>query len=251
MKPALIGITTYGRNEDGQFFLPSEYVDSVRRSGACPILLPPGEEYLDEWLELVDGFIFPGGGDIEPSRYDGAEHEMIYMVDPERDATEFALLGRILDSGLPTLGICRGAQLLNVALGGTLFDHLPDHLGEEITHRLPPREPTPHAIRVEGDTRLAAILGETEFDAESWHHQAIREVATGLDAVAWAPDGTVEAIEKRDHPWLYAVQWHPELTAAKDPVQQRLFDALTEAALAARKSATGRQGDESCGSKVK
>ena len=243
MKPALIGITTYGRNEDGHFFLPSEYVDSVRRSGACPILLPPGEESLDGWLELVDGILFPGGGDIDPARYGGSEHEMIYMVDSERDTTELALLNRILESGLPTLGICRGTQLLNVALGGTLFDHLPDHVGEEVAHRLPPREPTPHAIRVEEGSGLATILGKTEFDAESWHHQAIREVAPGLTAVAQAPDGTVEAVEKKDHPWLYAVQWHPELTAEKDPVQQRLFNALTEAALAARKSATGTEGE--------
>ena len=238
MKPALIAITTYGRNEDGHFFLPSEYVDSVRRSGACPILLPPGEEDLDSWLELVDGIIFPGGGDIEPSRYGGGEHEAIYMVDPERDTTELALLEKVLDSG-----ICRGTQLLNVGLGGTLVDHLPDHVGEELAHRLPPREPTPHAIRVEEDSGLAAILGKTEFDAESWHHQAIREVAPGLTAVAQAPDGTIEAVEKRDHPWLYAVQWHPELTAAREPLQQRLFNALTEAALAARQGATGTEGE--------
>ena len=243
MKPALIAITTYGRNEDGHFFLPSEYVDSVRRSGACPILLPPGAEDLDSWLELVDGIIFPGGGDIEPSRYGGGEHETIYMVDPERDATEFALLEKVLDSGLPTLGICRGTQLLNVALGGTLVDHLPDHVGEEIAHSLPPREPTPHAIRVEKGSGLAGILGETEFDAESWHHQAIREIAPGLTAVAQAPDGTIEAVEKKDHPWLYAVQWHPELTAAREPLQQRLFNALTEAALAARQGATGTEGE--------
>ncbi len=243
MKPALIAITTYGRNEDGHFFLPSEYVDSVRRSGACPILLPPGAEDLDSWLELVDGIIFPGGGDIEPSRYGGGEHETIYMVDPERDATEFALLEKVLDSGLPTLGICRGTQLLNVALGGTLVDHLPDHVGEEIAHSLPPREPTPHTIRVEKGSGLAEILGKTEFDAESWHHQAIREIAPGLTAVAQAPDGTIEAVEKKDHPWLYAVQWHPELTAAREPLQQRLFNTLTEAALAARQGATGTEGE--------
>ena len=243
MKPALIAITTYGRDDDGHFFLPSEYVDSVRRSGACPILLPPGEEDLDSWLEPVDGIIFPGGGDIEPSRYGGDEHETTYMVDPERDATELALLEKVLDSGIPTLGICRGTQLLNVALGGTLFDNLPDHVGEEISHRLPPREPTPHAIRVEAGSGLAALLGETEFDAESWHHQAIREIAPGLTAVAQAPDGTIEAVEKRDHPWLYAVQWHPELTAATDPLQQRLFNALTEAALAARESGTATDGE--------
>ncbi|MFP6737586.1 MAG: gamma-glutamyl-gamma-aminobutyrate hydrolase family protein [Planctomycetota bacterium] len=243
MKPALIGIPTYGRNDDGHFFLPSEYVESVRRSGACPILLPPGEEHLDHWFELIDGILFPGGGDIEPARYGGGEHEMIYMVNPERDTMEFALLDRVLESGLPTLGICRGTQLLNVALGGTLFDHLPDHVGGEITHRLPPREPTPHPVQVEEGSGLAEILGETGFTAESWHHQAIRDVAPGLTVVARAPDGTIEAVEKTDHPWLYAVQWHPELTAAEDPIQQRLFNTLAEAALAARQPGTGNEGE--------
>ena len=243
MKPALIGIPTYGRNDDGHFFLPAEYVESVRRSGACPILLPPGEEHIDRWFELADGFLFPGGGDIEPSRYGGSEHEMIYMVDPERDKTELALLERALASGLPTLGICRGTQLLNVALGGTLFDHLPDHVGEEVDHRLPPREPTPHTLEVEEGSGLAGILGETSFTAESWHHQAIRDVAPGLTVVARAPDGTIEALETPDHPWLYAVQWHPELTAAEDPIQQRLFNALAEAALATRQAATGKEGE--------
>ena len=243
MKPALIGIPTYGRNDDGHFFLPSEYVESVRRSGACPILLPPGEEHLDHWFELIDGILFPGGGDIEPARYGGGEHEMIYMVNPERDTMEFALLDRVLESGLPTLGICRGTQLLNVALGGTLFDHLPDHVGGEVTHRLPPREPTPHPVQVEEGSGLAEILGETGFTAESWHHQAIRDVAPGLTVVARAPDGTIEAVEKTDHPWLYAVQWHPELTAAEDPIQQRLFNTLAEAALAARQPGTGNEGE--------
>ena len=243
MKPALIGIPTYGRNDDGHFFLPAEYVESVRRSGACPILLPPGEEHLDHWFELIDGILFPGGGDIEPARYGGGEHEMIYMVNPERDTMEFALLDRVLESGLPTLGICRGTQLLNVALGGTLFDHLPDHVGEEVTHRLPPREPAPHPVQVEEGSGLAAILGATGFTAESWHHQAIRDVAPGLTVVARAPDGTIEAVEKTDHPWLYAVQWHPELTAAEDPIQQRLFNTLAEAALAARQTGTGNEGE--------
>ena len=157
--------------------------------------------------------------------------------------TELALLERAIASGLPTLGICRGTQLLNVALGGTLFDHLPDHVGEEVDHRLPPREPTPHTLEVEEGSGLAGILGETSFTAESWHHQAIDNVAPGLTVVARAPDGTIEAIEKPDHPWLYAVQWHPELTAAEDPIQQRLFNSLAEAALAARQAATGNEGE--------
>ena len=222
----MIGITTYGRNEDNDFTIPAVYVDSVRRSGGVPILLPPGEPRVTSWLERVDGVILVGGGDIGPDRYGGGHHEAVYMVDPERDDTEFTLTRCILDQEVPTLGICRGAQVLNVVLGGTLFEDLPEAIGEDIEHRLPPREPTPHAIEVVAGSRLAEVVEKLRFSAASWHHQGIRDVGEGLEVVAHAPDGVVEALELRSHPWLIAVQWHPELTAATDPVQQRLFDAL-------------------------
>lgn len=226
----VIGITTYGRNEENQFVLPSEYVDAVRRAGGTPVLLPPGETALDDWLAIVDGVILAGGGDLDPTHYDGAGHETIYMVDSERDEGELALTRQVLASGHPTLGICRGTQVINVALGGTLHAHLPDVVGESISHRLPPREPTPHAIEVVPDSQTAAVFGRTSFEAASWHHQAIDRVGTGLAVVARAPDGTVEAIEMDAHRWLLAVQWHPELTAAQDAIQQAVFDALVEVA---------------------
>ena len=234
MSSTVIGITTYGRNKANHYTIPSEYVDSVRRSGATAMLLPPGERDISRWLEIVDAIILIGGGDLDPAHYGEPAHETVYMIDEERDLGELELARKILDSGLPTLGICRGAQVINVALGGTLHVHLPDVVGEEVLHRLPPREPGPHPIRVSESSRLAEILGETEFDAESWHHQAIKDVAPSLRVVAHAPDGVIEAFEKHDHPWLYAVQWHPELSAATDPIQQRLFDALTQAALKLR-----------------
>jgi putative glutamine amidotransferase len=132
---------------------------------------------------------------------------------------------------VPTLCICRGIQVLNVALGGTLIEHLPDEVGDTIAHRVPPRNPTQHPIRLEPGSRLADIIGQAEATTTSWHHQAIRRPAAGLDVVAHAPDGTIEAVEMPDHPWLVAVQWHPELTAANDPGQQRLFDALVKAVI--------------------
>ena len=229
MSRPLIGVTTYARNEKREFTLPSEYVEAVRRAGAAAVLLPPGEEHLDRWLSAVDGVILTGGGDIEPETYGGRRHETLYMTDAERDRTELDLTQRILDSGMPTLAICRGVQILNVALGGTLHEHLPDTFGESVLHRKPPRDPTPHQISVAEGSKLASILGATEFTSASWHHQAIREAAPGLEVVAHAPDGVIEAVEDPQHPWLYAVQWHPELTAADDPIQQRLFDALAEA----------------------
>ena len=234
MSGPLIGITTYGRDEENRFTLPSEYVDSVRRAGGLSILLAPGETELDRWLELVDGVILSGGGDLDPTLYGGTPHETVYMVDEERDRGELDLARKVLESGVPTLGICRGTQVINVALGGTLHVHLPEVFGSDVDHRLPPREPTPHCVRVDKDSRLAGIVGEIEFDCESWHHQAIKDVAPSLEVAAYAPDGVVEAVEKHDHPWLHAVQWHPELSSERDPVQQRLFDALAAAALRLR-----------------
>jgi putative glutamine amidotransferase len=226
----LIGITTYGRDEDQTFSLPAAYVDAVRRAGGIPVLIPPGEPNLAALLAKVDGLILAGGGDVDPGLYNGHPHETIYLIDPERDETELALVRQVVQGNTPTLGICRGAQVINVALGGTLIEHLPDEVGNAITHRLPPSKPTSHRIELATGSKLAGILDAEGIDAASWHHQAIRQPAPGLQVVAQAEDGTIEAAEKPDHPWLVAVQWHPELTAGEDPVQQRLFDALVAAA---------------------
>ncbi len=225
-----IGITTYGRGPHNRYILPAEYVDAVRRAGGIPLLLPPGEERMDAVLPLLKAVVFSGGGDLDPDLYGGSHHETIYMVEPERDRSEIDLARRVFDLEVPTLAICRGSQILNVAKGGTLVEHLPDEVGETVNHRVPPREPTPHAVRVKPASRLAGLLGATDFSCMSWHHQAVRQVAPGFEVVAHAPDGTIEGLEMPAHPWLVAVQWHPELTAAEDPIQQRLFDALVEAA---------------------
>jgi len=228
----IIGLTTYGRSNDDRFTLPAEYVDAVRRAGGVPLLLTPGESNWDAVLDVVDAFILTGGGDIDPTRYNGARHDTNYGVDQERDVLELALARRLIDSGLPTLGICRGAQILNVVEGGTLIEHIPDEVGDDVLHRAPPREPVAHKIQLKPDSRLMRILEREEFEAASWHHQAPRRVANSFEIVATAPDGIVEAIEMPDHPWLIAVQWHPELTAASDPLQQRLFDAIVAQAKA-------------------
>ena len=226
----LIGLTTYGRNADNRFTLPAEYIDAVRRAGGIPILIAPGESRWKTVAGTLDALILTGGGDIDPERYGGRRHETNYGIDLERDTLEVDLAGWVMESGLPTLGICRGAQILNVARGGRLIEHIPDEVGEAVLHRAPPREPIAHGIRLKAGSRLARIFGREEFEAASWHHQALRGVAEGFDAVGHAPDGTIEAIELTSHPWLIAVQWHPELTAASDPLQQKLFDAIVEEA---------------------
>jgi putative glutamine amidotransferase len=226
----MIGISTYGADENGNLRLPRAYVDALRRAGGVPLLLPPGETRVKLLDARIDGLILTGGGDIDPKRYGGSCHQCVYLVDAERDETELALVQWAVDRQLPTLGICRGAQVINVALGGTLVEHVPDVVGEAVPHRSPQRKPCEHTITLRAPSRLASILGVSSLTAASWHHQAIREPGGGLDAVGQASDGIIEAVEMPAHRWLIGVQWHPELTADNDPIQQRLFCAFVDAA---------------------
>lgn len=223
-----IGITTYARDEEGRYSIPGLYLDAVRAAGGIPILLTPGETQVESLLSQVNGLLLAGGGDVNPDRYGSSGHPEVYAVDEERDVLEFKLVSWALEQQLPLLGICRGLQVINVALGGTLIEHLPDVIEDKTAHCLVPRAPTEHAIKLAADSRLAGIYQETHFSAASWHHQAIGDVAPGLTIVGRAPDGTIEALEMANHPELIAVQWHPELTAATDPIQQRIFATFIE-----------------------
>lgn len=227
MARPLIGITTYGRDTAGSFSLPACYVDAVRRAGGSALLLAPGD---DSALGALAGLILAGGGDLAPALYGGKSHPTVYMTDAERDNSELALVRAAIERNLPTLCICRGLQVLNVALGGTLMVHLPERVGARISHRVPPRNPTWHDVDVVPNTRLAAIVGLAPSPSASWHHQAIDRLGRGLRVTARAADGTIEAVELPDHTFLIAVQWHPEITAADQPDHQALFDALVEAA---------------------
>lgn len=227
MKAPLIGLTTYGGGPNHGYHSPLVYVQAVVRSGGVPMLVPPvGPEMAETWIERIDGLVLLGGGDIDPARYGGFGHETIYNLDPHRDDTELALAKLALERNLPTLAVCRGLQIVNTLLEGSLFPHLPDVVGETVLHRAPPREPVPHAVRIAPDSRLASLIGSCETSISSWHHQAIDRLGHGLRAVAWAEDGVIEAVEHETFDQLIAVQWHPELTAAKDARQQALFAAL-------------------------
>ena len=229
MSSPLIALTTYPAGEDGRVSLPFAYVEAVRRAGGRPVLVAPGAPDPEKLLHRVDGLVLTGGGDIEPSRWGGPDHRAIYATNPARDELEMALARAAVADDLPLLAICRGHQVLNVALGGTLHAHIPDHVGGAVQHRLPPRDAVPHGVRVDPDSKLAATLGCLECEPMSWHHQAVDELGRDLRPVAWASDGIVEASEHQHHPFLVSVQWHPELTADVDPAQQKLFDALVEA----------------------
>lgn len=232
--PALIGISSYARLRtspaEQKFTIPTGYVDAVRAAGAVPIVLPSGEPEPRQLLDPLGALIISGGGDIDPVHYGGATHDAVYSVCGERDTFEFGLTRAALaDTRVPMLCICRGLQVLNVVCGGTLHVHLPDVVGDRVTHRAPEKAASCHHVRIDPDSRLAAILGVTECEVASWHHQAIERVGDGLRPVAWAEDGVIEAVEHVEHPWCIAVQWHPEMRLA-DPVQQRLFRALVGAA---------------------
>jgi len=229
----VIGVTTYPplpEAPDRRFHLPVAYVEALRRAGAVPVLVPPGEGELATLLERLDALLLTGGGDVAPERYGGRAHPTIERVDRARDESELALVHAAVERGLPTLGICRGCQVVNVALGGSLVEHLPDEVGERVPHRSAPGQRSFHGVSIEPGSRLSEIVGQREPAPSSSHHQAIRRVGQGLTVTARAADGTIEAVELARHPFLVAVQWHPEHTAADDPAQQRLFDALVAAA---------------------
>ncbi len=228
MRPPVIGLTTYPSDEENRYMMPRPYVDSVRRAGGVPLLITPGEQHIDVVLGLVDGVVLIGGGDIDPDRFNGQSHPSVYNLSPERDELEIELANAVLDQKVPTLGICRGMQIVTVALGGTLNVHVPDVHGDKVAHRVPPRDPVTHVHEVEAGSRLAEILGTTSFPARSWHHQSVRDAPEGFKIVGRAPDGCAEAMESDAYPELMCVQWHPELSASEDPTQQRLFDHLIE-----------------------
>lgn len=238
-----IGITPE-ELKGGALVLPMDYVRGVQRAGGIAVVLPPWDTDVALLLAGLDGIILSGGADVDPSLYDSAGHPTVYDVDTGRDAGEIEMIRHAIAHNLPLLGICRGAQLLNVALGGTLIEHLPDYVGEQVRHRDSPPGVAYHSVRLAPDSHLVQIVGEVEPRIASWHHQAIRKVAPDLVAVAWAADGTVEAVEMPSHAWMVAVQWHPELTAADDPAQQRLFDGLVQAARSRSQITTLRAGME-------
>lgn len=229
----------YGRGEievnypyyDAVFAIPADYIDAVRRAGGVPVLLPPGQEGWTEILQAVDGVILIGGADIDPAVYNGnRDNPALTPLAPERDQSELTLARLLIeDQQQPTLAICRGMQVVNVASGGTLTEHIPDILDYDI-HRSEDGGWASQPVQVLPRSRLADIMEREEVTTHSGHHQAVKEIGSSLKVSAVASDGIVEALESPDHPWLIAVQWHPEVTAAADPTQQRLFDDLVREA---------------------
>jgi putative glutamine amidotransferase len=200
------------------------YLDCVVAAGATPVLLPPVGSWSGDAVSRLDGLLLAGGPDLDPASYDQPPHPETGRPRSERDATELALLDAALRTGVPVLGVCRGMQVLNVGLGGTLYQHLPERLGH--TEHLP----TPGVfgrvrVKVAPDSRLAGYLGH-EVEVSCHHHQAVDALGAGLVPVAWAGDGSVEAVELPGERFAMGIQWHPE----EDTTDIRLFEALVRAA---------------------
>lgn len=211
--------------------LDTSYLDAVAVAGGVPVMLPPvPPESVPDVLDRVDALVLPGGGDVDPARYGEARHPETYGVDPARDEVEMAAVDAALERRLPLLAICRGLQVLNVALGGSLVQHIE---GEHaVVHRDVDRWDSPgHAITFSPDSCVAEVLGTTELHVNSLHHQAVARPGRGVEVVGRDEHGIVESIAVDGHPEVIAVQWHPELLAAHEP-HSRLFDWLVDAARA-------------------
>jgi putative glutamine amidotransferase len=231
----IVGITTYltaanfGDWEMETALVPAQYVHAVETAGGRAVLVPPREDGVEETLDVLDGVIFSGGSDLSPDTYDAEAHPQTRGVSPTRDQAELALLEGALARDMPVLAICRGSQVLNVALGGDLEQHLPDVVGHD-RHKHTPGAFSDHDVEVEPGSRLGRLLGD-HAPVKSHHHQGFGRLGDGLAVGARADDGTVEAIEDPSRRFTLGVLWHPE--AGED---MKLFEELVREAAEYRAS---------------
>ncbi len=232
MRP-IIGVGSYPRLVEtafGSTLLQTAsrfYIGAIEHAGGVPVILPVTEpDRVGDVLRLVHGLVLTGGGDVAPSLYGATPLDGTTGVDPERDAFEVALCRAAIDSGVPILAICRGMQVMNVVLGGTLVQDIAAVTGQ---YHYDPRRwrEQVHRIKVEPQSRVAGALGETELGVNTVHHQGLDRLAEGVRAVAWAEDGSVEAIEIPGAPFVVGVQWHPEVLE-DHPEQRGLFRHLVD-----------------------
>jgi putative glutamine amidotransferase len=237
MPPPLIGLTTY--NNRNQYGFPiaalmHKYISAVDDAGGVPVLIPSRltEDSRRSLVDRLDGIIFTGGGDIAIDCFGGEPHKRVDMVDGDRDKLEIALVKELVAKNTPFLGICRGIQVINVALGGTLYTHIADQLPSAIKHDFDSgkeRETLAHEVVIIKGTCLGEISGLTGMKVNSLHHQGVKIFAPGLTPSAYSSDGLIEGLELPDHPFGVAVQWHPEWLVTQEPAR-RLFLSFVKAA---------------------
>jgi len=239
----LIGVSTSVTVDEypERAYVNAAYLRAVEQAGGVPILLAPqlspaAREAL--WARL-DGLVLTGGGDVEPSRFGEAAHPKTTLVSADRDGLELELVDRALRDDVPMFAICRGLQVLNVALGGTLHQHVPDVFGDKVQHSQPDRRHlATHDVKLQTEhTRIGSIVGVSELRVNSFHHQSVHRLGRDLREVGWAPDNVIEALEHADQRrFVVAVQWHPEDLVGHDAAARALFTAVVDAARARGKN---------------
>jgi len=235
----LIGVSTSVTIDEypERAYVNAAYLRAVEQAGGVPVLLAPqlSPSARDALWSRLDGLVLTGGGDVEPSRFGQAPHPKTALVSGERDALEIELVDRALRDDVPMFAICRGLQVLNVALGGTLHQHARDVFGDRIQHsQSDRRDAVTHDVKLQTEgTRLGTIVGSSEVRVNSFHHQAIDRLGRDLRDVGWAPDNVIEAVEHADRRrFVVAVQWHPEELVGHDSAARALFTAVVQAARA-------------------
>lgn len=208
---------------------------AIAAAGGLPVYVPPGldDDTLRELYSRLDGVLLPGGPDVRPDRYGQDQHPMTQVIDDPRDETELTLARWAFDDDTPVFGICRGHQVLNVALGGTLVQDIPSMVDAYLVHDISddtPRSTRIHDVDIDADSKLSGILGMTHATVNSIHHQSVLQVAPSARVSAYSPDGVIEALEVPDKPFMLSVQWHPEDLYANDPAMARLFESFIAAA---------------------
>jgi putative glutamine amidotransferase len=226
-----VTLTPHGEPRRREMALGLTYLRAIELAGGVPVVIPPlPVEAISELLANLHGVVLSGGPDIHPEAYGEAPHPELGPTWRDLDVTELALARLAIGRELPVLAICRGAQALNIARGGTLFQHLPERFGHSVEHsQLRPGAPTTHTVEVAEDSVLAGALGVTELEVNSFHHQSASGLGRGLRAVAWAPDGVIEAVEVPGRTFTVGVQWHAE-GMTDSPPQARLFSSFVERA---------------------
>lgn len=232
MKQPLIGLTPQVDDQEVLRMSPG-YLEGISQAGGVPVILPLNhdKETLERLVNICDGFLFTGGPDVAPALYGQKVLPACGQIRPHRDSMELALLDLALAADKAVLGICRGIQVINVGLGGTLYQDLPTQLPSGVCHRMEPPYGRPiHRAAVLAASPLQRLLGCDELGVNSHHHQALLDLAPGLSAMAWAEDGVVEAAYMPEKKFVWAVQWHPELFPATDENRRKIFAAFVAAA---------------------
>lgn len=241
----LIGITSASVEIKGKLFnrMYAPVAQAIAAAGGLPVFIPThlDEPTLRALYERLDAVMLPGGPDVDPSFYGAVRHPMTVEIDDARDQLELTVARWAVNDDVPVFGICRGHQVLNVALGGTLVQDIPSEVETGINHYLAsdmPRDTRSHDIQIDDNSRLANILGTTHIEVNSLHHQSVQKAAPGVTVTAYSPDGIIEALEAPDRHFVLSVQWHPEDLYQGDEAMMRLFSAFVQAA---QERATARE----------